>query len=83
MRTKSVISANIDTNVAIRLKKLTKGTRSKTIERAIVAYLDAETDFKLLDVPFDKIIQTTIYHLNRKSNFETTPLILMLQELLE
>ena len=83
MRTKSIISANIDTELVKRMRNLTKGTRSRTIERAIRSYLDKETDFKLLDVPFDKLIQACIYNLNQRSNFETTPLILMLQELLE
>ena len=80
MKTKSIISANIDTDLVKKLKMKTKGTRSRTIERAIRAYLDGETDFNLLDVPEDKLIQALIFHLNRESNFEDTPLILLLKE---
>jgi metal-responsive CopG/Arc/MetJ family transcriptional regulator len=80
MKTKSIISANIDTELVKKLKHKTKGTRSRTIERAIRAYLDGESDFNLLDVPEDKLIQALIYHLNRESNFEDTPLILLLKE---
>ena len=80
MNTKSIISANIDTNLVKQLKMKTKGTRSKTIERAIRAYLKGESDFNLLEVPEDKLIQALIYHLNRESNFEQTPLILLLKE---
>lgn len=80
MKTKSIISANIDTELVKKLKMKTKGTRSRTIERAIKAYLDGETDFNVLDLPEDKLILALIYHLNRESNFEDTPLILLLKE---
>ena len=51
MRTKSIISANIDTELVKKLKSKTKGTRSRTIERAIRAYLNAESDYSIVDVP--------------------------------
>ena len=53
---KSIISANIDTNLAKELKKITKGARSRTIERALRYYLDGKTDFALEDVDTLKLI---------------------------
>ena len=47
---KSIISANIDTNLAKDLKKITKGARSRTIERALRKYLDEKDDFALEDI---------------------------------
>ncbi len=47
---KTIISANIDTKLARRLKKITKGARSRTIERAIRKYLDEKDTFELEDV---------------------------------
>ena len=41
-KTRSIISANIDTNLVRELQMKTKGTRSRIIERAIRAYLNGE-----------------------------------------
>jgi metal-responsive CopG/Arc/MetJ family transcriptional regulator len=56
MKTKSIISANIDTDLVKQLKGKTKGTRSRTIERALRKYLDDQDSFALEDVPTLKLI---------------------------
>ena len=48
---KTVISANIPVELAIRLKDKTKGTRSRVISRALKAYLDERDSFTLHDIP--------------------------------
>tara|TARA_Y100000004_G_C8838980_1_gene379625 strand:- start:442 stop:687 length:246 start_codon:yes stop_codon:yes gene_type:complete len=48
---KTVISANIPVELAIRLKDKTKGTRSRVISRALKAYLDERDAFTLSDIP--------------------------------
>lgn len=47
---KSIISANIDTSLAKELKKISKGARSRTIERALRKYLDEKDTFVIEDV---------------------------------
>lgn len=47
---KSIISANIKTELAKRLKKITKGARSRTIERALEKYLDEKDNFVIEDI---------------------------------
>ena len=47
---KTIISANIDANLARSLKKITKGARSRTIERAIRKYLDEKDTFEIEDI---------------------------------
>ena len=83
MKTRSIISANIDSDLVKELKMKTKGTRSRIIERAIRAYLDAETDFSIVDVPTRKLVAVLMARLQKESNFNDTPLILMLKELIE
>lgn len=56
MKTKSIISANIDTDLVKQLKGKTKGTRSRTIERALRKYLNDQDSFALEDVPTLKLI---------------------------
>jgi len=56
MKTKSIISANIDTDLVKQLKGKTKGTRSRTIERALRKYLDEQDSFALEDIPTLKLI---------------------------
>ena len=80
MNTKSIISANIDTNLVKELKMKTKGTRSRIIERAIRAYLKGETDYSIVDVPDKTLIAVLLERLNRESNYNDTPLILLLKE---
>jgi metal-responsive CopG/Arc/MetJ family transcriptional regulator len=80
MNTKSIISANIDTNLVKELKMKTKGTRSRIIERAIRAYLKGETDYSIVDVPERKLIAVLLERLNKESNYNDTPLILLLKE---
>ena len=80
MKTKSIISANIDTNLVKELKMKTKGTRSRIIERAIRAYLKGETDYSIVDVPDKTLIAVLLERLNRESNYNDTPLILLLKE---
>ena len=80
MNTKSIISANIDTNLVKELKMKTKGTRSRIIERAIRAYLKGETDYSIVDVPERKLIAVLLERLLRESNYNDTPLILLLKE---
>ena len=55
MKTKSIISANIDSNLVTELRMKTKGTRSTIIERAIRAYLKGETDYSIVDVSTKKL----------------------------
>ena len=80
MNTKSIISANIDTNLVKELKMKTKGTRSRIIERAIRAYLKGETDYSIVDVPERKLIAVLLERLLKESNYNDTPLILLLKE---
>ena len=47
---KTVISANIDVGLAIRLKDKTKGTRSRVIERALRNYLDEKDAYDITDI---------------------------------
>ena len=61
----------------------TKGTRSRIIERAIRAYLNAETDFSIVDVSTKKLATVLMSRLQAKNNYEHTPLTLMLLELRE
>lgn len=81
MKTRSIISANIDTKLVKQLQLKTRGTRSRIIERAIRAYLDGETDFTVFDVPTDKLVAVLLGRLRRESNYNSTPLILLLEEL--
>ena len=83
MKTRSIISANIDTELVKKLQLKTRGTRSRIIERAIRAYLDGETDYSIVDVPDRKLIAVLIARLQKQSNYNDTPLILMLKELME
>ena len=83
MKTKSIISANIDSDLVTELRMKTKGTRSRIIERAIRAYLNAETDFSIVDVSTKKLATVLMSRLQAKNNYEHTPLTLMLLELRE
>lgn len=47
---KTVISANIPVELAIRLKDKTKGTRSRVITRALTAYLDEKDAFDISEI---------------------------------
>ena len=80
MKTKSIISANIDTELVKKLKHKTVGTRSRIIERAIRAYLNGETDYSIVDVPERTLIAVLLERLLRESNYNDTPLILLLKE---
>lgn len=81
-KTRSIISANIDTNLVRELQMKTKGTRSRIIERAIRAYLNGESDFSIVDVPTRKIVAVLLGRLQKESNYNDTPLILLLKELM-
>jgi metal-responsive CopG/Arc/MetJ family transcriptional regulator len=83
MNTKSIISANIDTNLVKELKMKTKGTRSRIIERAIRAYLDGETDYSIVDVPTNKLAAVLMSRIQQENNWNHTPLTLLLKELVE
>ena len=83
MKTRSIISANIDTDLVKQLQLKTRGTRSRIIERAIRAYLDAETDYSIVDVPTKKLATVLMSRLQKKNNYNHTPLTLMLLELRE
>ena len=83
MKTRSIISANIDTKLVEQLQLKTRGTRSRIIERAIRAYLDGETDYSIVDVPTRKLVAVLMARLQKESNYEDTPLILMLKELMQ
>lgn len=80
MNTKSIISANIDSELVKELRMKTKGTRSRIIERAIRAYLKGETDYTIVDVDERKLIAVLLERLNKESNYNDTPLILLLKE---
>ena len=83
MNTKSIISANIDTNLVKQLKMKTKGTRSRIIERAIRAYLDGEIDYSIVDVPTNKLAAVLMSRIQQENNWNHTPLTLLLKELVE
>tara|TARA_Y100000004_G_C8593627_1_gene277561 strand:- start:29 stop:298 length:270 start_codon:yes stop_codon:yes gene_type:complete len=81
MKTRSIISANIDSDLVKELKMKTKGTRSRIIERAIRAYLNAETDFSIGDVS-TKLLATVLYsRLHTENGYKQTPLTMLLKEL--
>ena len=82
MKTRSIISANIDTELVKKLQSKTRGTRSRIIERAIRSYLEGETDFTVFDVPTEKLVAVLLGRLRRESNYNSTPLILLLEELM-
>ena len=81
MKTKSIISANIDSDLVTQLRMKTKGTRSRIIERAIRAYLNGETDYTIVDVPTKKLAAVLMSRLQSENNWNHTPLTLLLQEL--
>ena len=83
MKTKSIISANIDSDLVTKLRMKSKGTRSRIIERAIRSYLNAETDFSIVAVSTKKLATVLMSRLQAKNNYEHTPLTLMLLELRE
>ena len=83
MNTKSIISANIDTNLVKQLKMKTKGTRSRIIERAIRSYLDGEIDYSIVDVPTNKLAAVLMSRIQQENNWNHTPLTLLLKELVE
>ena len=83
MNTKSIISANIDTNLVKELKMKTKGTRSRIIERAIRAYLKGETDYSIVDVPTNKLAAVLMGRIQQENNWNHTPLTLLLKELVQ
>ena len=83
MKTKSIISANIDSDLVTDLRMKTKGTRSRIIERAIRAYLNAETDYSIVDVPTKKLATVLMSRLQAANNYKHTPLTLMLLALRE
>ena len=58
---KTIISANIDVNLAMRLKDKTKGTRSRVIERALKAYLDEKEAFTIEDVSTQKLLLEVLF----------------------
>lgn len=58
---KTIISANIDVNLAIRLKDKTKGTRSRVIERALRNYLDEKDAFDIEDVSTEELLLELSY----------------------
>jgi hypothetical protein len=53
---KTIISANIPVTLAERLKDKTKGTRSRTITRALKAYLDEKDAFDIEEIPTKKLL---------------------------
>ena len=83
METKSIISANISSSLVMELKRKTKGTRSRIIERAIRAYLDGETDYSIVDVPTKILASVLMSRIQEQNNWKHTPLTLMLLELTE
>lgn len=83
METKSIISANISSSLVMELKRKTKGTRSRIIERAIRAYLDGETDYSIVDVPTNKLLAVLLNRIQKENNFKQTPFELMILEYME
>ena len=63
-------------------RKKPRGERSAFVNAAIRARLDGEWEFQLDDVPRHKLIAVLMNKLQIESNWEDTPLILMLKELL-
>lgn len=58
---KTVISANIDTSLAKELKKITKGARSRTIERALKLYLKDAEHYDIDDIDTPRLILHLAY----------------------
>jgi metal-responsive CopG/Arc/MetJ family transcriptional regulator len=58
---KTIISANIDVGLAMRLKDKTKGTRSRVIERALRNYLDEKEAFNIEEVTTEQLLLELTY----------------------
>lgn len=58
---KTIISANIPVSLAERLKGKTKGTRSRTIERALRNYLDEKDAYDLDEIQINEILMHLFY----------------------
>lgn len=80
---KTVIAVSIDTNLAKQLERKTKGTRSRTVERALRAYLDGESDYSIQDVETKILATVLMTRLQRENDWNHTPLSMMLMELRE
>ncbi len=71
---KTIISANIPVELAIRLKDKTKGTRSRVIARALKAYLDDKDSFDISDVPTRTLL--AVLHAREEVSKQTKTIIL-------
>lgn len=80
---KTIITASIDSNLARKLATKTKGTRSRTVQRAIEAYLKGETDFSIVDVPTKTLVGVLHGRLKQENNWVDTPLTLLLNDLVK
>jgi metal-responsive CopG/Arc/MetJ family transcriptional regulator len=58
---KTIISANIDVGLAMRLKDKTKGTRSRVIERALRNYLDEKDAFNIEEITTEQLLLELTY----------------------
>lgn len=80
METKSIISANICSSLVRQLKNKTKGTRSRTIERALRAYLKGESDYSIADISTKRLTVVLLNRMLAKNNYQQTPLTLLLEQ---
>lgn len=74
---KTIISANIPVELAIRLKDKTKGTRSRVIARALQAYLDEKDAFDISEIH----TRTLLAVLHAREDVSTQMKALLLAEL--
>lgn len=79
---KTIITASIPVELANKLKGKTKGTRSRTIARALHHYLVDEDKFSLADVETFKLAAVLFNRLHEINNFELVPLTMLLKELI-
>ena len=73
---RTIISANIPVSLAEKLKKKTKGSRSRVVTRALTAYLADKDAFNLEDIETHSLI---IHLKNREEISEQLKALLMIE----
>ena len=77
---KTIITASIPVELANKLKGKTKGTRSRTVTRALQHYLADEENFSISDVDTWQLAQVLYNRLHEQNNYVKTPLTLLLRD---
>jgi len=78
---KTIITASIPIELANKLKGKTKGTRSRTVTRALQHYLTDEENFSIADIDTRKLATVLLNRLHEKNNYEYVPLTLLLRDI--